>query len=135
MRNKKIFLVVSLLLFCFVLGTVMGFIYVKKTTVIQENVRTIEEESVLSTVSLIQSTTAPIITPKPTEKPESSFFVCISDDEIHIYEMLSGGSMQLHSKSDVDIKQLRQDDYEKLCRGIVVRSLLEAKALAEDFGS
>lgn len=135
MRNKKLLKVGILLLFCFVFGTVMGSIYAKKTINSPELTKKNEDESVLSNVSMIQSTPVPIITPKPSQKQDSSFFLCVSDDEVHIYEMLSNGNMQLYCKTEVDIEQLRQDDYEKLCRGIVVHSLLEAKALAEDFGS
>lgn len=135
MRNKKVVFAGSLLLFCFVIGTIMGIIYARKTFVAPEVTEIKEEESVISNVSIIRSTPVPLATPKPSEKPELSFFICLSDGEINIYEMMEDGSMHFLDKTDIQIEQLRQEDYEKLCKGIIVNSLAEAKALTEDFGS
>lgn len=134
MRNKKLFLFGSLFLFCFIIGTVIGVIYTRKTAPMQKETIN-KEESILSNVSVIESSPIPIITPKPSAETVSSFFVCISGEEISIYEMLADGNMHFLDKTDIQIEQLRQEDYEKLCKGIIVNSLAEAKALAEDFGS
>jgi len=72
----------------------------------------------------------------PTEKPEEKkYLLMLSGESICIYSLLQDGSTVLMQKKEMDTGQLRQEDYESLCRGITVDNLDEALSLCEDFGN
>ncbi len=74
-------------------------------------------------------------TPAPTEAPKEEYLLTLSGKSICIYALLADGKTELVQKTEVDTGQLRQEDYESLCRGLKVESLEKARALCEDFGS
>ncbi len=78
----------------------------------------------------------PSIAPKPSPSARpSTYFLVLSDKEICVYELPPEGDAVFVYATGVEIDQLRQEDYENLCRGIKVATLEEAKTLTEDFGS
>ncbi len=95
----------------------------------QENKSILSDEKDIAPVSKQESPS-----PVPTVRP-STFFLVLSDKEISVYEMLPEGDAVFLYATGVEIDQLRQEDYEKLCRGMKVATLEEARALTEDFGS
>ncbi len=74
----------------------------------------------------------PLPTPKVAEK---QYLLMLSGSHICIYELLEDGTTAMLQKTEVNIEQLRQEDYENLCRGVTVDSLEEARTLCEDFGN
>lgn len=82
---------------------------------------------------------SPTFSPKPTEKVASveekeDYLLMLSGDSISIYALKKDGTTDLIEKKSIDPMQLRQEDYEKLCRGVTVNTLDDAKSLCEDFG-
>lgn len=80
------------------------------------------------------------VTPKPLATPEAEqkeerFLLTVSDDGISLYQLLSDGKTEFLYKTETEISHLRQEDYEKLCKGIIVHSEAEARTLMEDFAS
>ncbi len=77
-------------------------------------------------------------TPQPTavqKEEEEKYLLMLSGETICIYALLPDGKTELLQKTEVDTGQLRQEDYESLCRGMTIESLEKAKSLCEDFGS
>ncbi len=77
----------------------------------------------------------PVPLPSNTLKEETKYLLMLSGESICIYELLENGETELLQKTEINTGQLRQEDYEKLCRGITVESLEKAKILCEDFGN
>jgi len=78
----------------------------------------------------------PFLSPTPTIKNEKKkYLLMLSGESICIYALLENGGTELLQKTEINTGQLRQEDYEKLCRGITVESLEQAKILCEDFGN
>lgn len=96
-----------------------------------------EEEnppSVLTAAS--PAPTLPPRTPAPTPAAEKEeYLLMLSGESICIYALIEDGKTELIQKTEVDTGQLRQEDYENLCRGLTVESLEKARSLCEDFGN
>ncbi len=133
MRRKNVLLVAAILSTSFLGGMVFGQNAAKKVQTDYEALNAEEpvwsEKKIVLTESVEPSPTA-----TPMEKP-STYFLVLSDKEICVYELPPEGDAVFIYARDVEINQLRQEDYERLCRGIKVESLEEARALTEDFGS
>ncbi len=93
-----------------------------------------QEEIKQSTSILVDS--RPVLTPSPLVTPEKKeYLLMLSGENIHLYELLDGGGTTLLQETPVDTGHLRKEDYENLCRGMVLHNLEEAKTLCEDFAS
>ena len=96
--------------------------------------REAEPESILPSAAPLPTPSTP--PPLPTsEEKEVSYLLMLSGNHICIYELLEGGTTALVQKTEVNIEQLRQEDYANLCRGVTVNSLEAARTLCEDFGN
>ncbi len=74
----------------------------------------------------------PLSTAPPVKKEE--YLLTLSGESICIYALMEDGKTELVQKTEIDTGQLRQEDYESLCRGLTVEGLEKAKSLCEDFG-
>ena len=94
-----------------------------------------ENEPEEANVSVISQNNTPESSPPKITEEKKSYLMILSDNEIRVFEVDEGGVAKFVHASPVEAEELREADYERLCRGIKVESLEEAKALAEDFGS
>ncbi|MBQ7037436.1 MAG: hypothetical protein IJN74_08150 [Clostridia bacterium] len=134
MRWKRALVLLALIGIGFTGGTLIGQNAAKK---VQESYSLEEQEEYVQgeNVSVLsQNSVQDTPSPKPTEKP-SKYLLVLSDKEICVYELPPEGDAIFIYEAKVEIDQLRQEDYQRLCRGIKVGSLEEARALTEDFGS
>lgn len=131
MRFRDMIIGTSLCLISFGGGILFGFSITPQEEPITLTAQGhVAEETAKPTIKP-QNTTAP-----PTEKPpEERFLLTVADDGISLYRLLPGGATSFLYKTETEISHLRQEDYEKLCKGIIVNSEKEARTLMEDFGS
>lgn len=71
-------------------------------------------------------------TPVPI-KEKAKFLLTLSGSKVCMYELIPDGTATLLQETEIDLSQLRREDYENLCRGYTVNSLEDAKLLCEDF--
>ena len=133
MRLRDIIIGTTLCLVAFGSGIVLGLYSAPQTEPIVMVAEGSTEEAETT------PSQAPSQASLPKEEPEkealTQYLLTLSDDGIHVYEMLANGKTSFLYKTETDVAQLRQEDYQKLCRGIVVSSKEEVMALTEDFGS
>lgn len=134
MRGKNILLLTAILGTSFLGGTILGQNAAKKVEteyVTQETGEPVWKENKSISNESVES---PLPTLTATPKPVS-YFLVLSDREICVYELPPSGNATFIYAQDVEVSQLRQEDYERLCRGIKVATSEEARTLTEDFGS
>lgn len=134
MRGKNILILLTILGASFSGGAFLGQNAAKKAEA--EYVMQKKEEPVWNEKknTMPSYEVVPSETPTPTPKP-STYLLVLSDKEICVYELPPSGDAKFLYAQATEIAQLRQEDYERLCRGIKVKNLEEARALLEDFGS
>lgn len=135
MNFKKILVWTSFLGIGFTFGTVIGIGVFNKP-------KALPKEPEKEVLALTVPTEAPMplkVTPVPTPTPEkektSEFLLMLSGTSICLYELVPDGTTVMLQETEIDLAQLRKEDYENLCSGITVSNLEEAKVLCEDFGS
>lgn len=67
------------------------------------------------------------------ETDNSRYLLSLSDDNISVYKVLQNGQTEFLYKKTVDSSALRDEDYTRLCSGIMVYSEKEAIEILEDF--
>lgn len=134
MGFKKIFFILVLSCACFGGGFIMGENLRDKPDAVAENPIPETVNTVLAADSIEYKTKEPEI--MPTEKPEKSeYLLMLSGNSICIYSLLNDGTTKLVQSKEIDIEQLRTEDFQNLCRGVTVDSLDKAIALCEDYGN
>jgi len=132
--SKKGFILFSLLcLSAFFLGVFAGFIYTGGETPEVTEAKN-AEINVVANPTDVPKTIEPSPTPTATEKKQ--YLISLSDESnISVYNINADGTTVFLYKKEVDVLNLRQDDYQKLGAGIIVNSEEEVKSLLEDFTS
>lgn len=130
MKWKKVIGWISFMVIGFVCGTSVGLMIFNSPTE-SEYIEGDEVEAALL------PTEKPYVyeikeTPVPS-KVKTKFLLTLSGSKVCMYELNPDGTTTLLQETEIDLSQLRREDYENLCRGYTVNSLEEAKLLCEDF--
>ncbi len=73
--------------------------------------------------------------PKPTEEPQTGYFVTEKDGEICVFLVEADGSKRFSHKLPIVLKDLRAEDQKLFREGIYLESKRELLELTEDFSS
>lgn len=134
MRFKNWIIIFAISGVCFSGGFIMGNYLGDKPATVAEIPKPETVDTVLAADSFEYKTQEPET--MPTEKPEKhEYLLMLSGDSICIYSLLNDGTTILMQSKEIDIEQLRAEDFQNLCRGVTVDSIDKAIALCEDYGN
>ncbi len=133
MRFRNSLLIISAVLVAFGGGMMIGTVIKREPDAVTMAAPDVQEEIIVQKETVIPSAT-PYIAEVISVPDKKEYLLMLSGESVCIYALREDGLTDLIQKTTVDTMQLRQEDYESLCKGITVDSLEEAKSLCEDFG-